>query len=37
MQRFTHTVHHYEPWALLLLGLMLLSLLMDYTILRHIP
>ena len=37
VQRFTHTEDHYEPWALLLLGLLLLSLLMDYTILRHIP
>ena len=37
VQRFTHTEDHYEPWALLLLGLMLLSLLLDYTLLRHIP
>ena len=37
VQRFTHTEDHYEPWALLLLGLLLLSLLMDYTLLRHIP
>ena len=37
VQRFTHTEDHYEPWALLLLGLLLLSLLLDYTILRHIP
>ena len=37
VQRFTHTEDHYEPWALLLLGLLLLSLLLDYTLLRHIP
>lgn len=37
VQRFTHTEDHYEPWALLLLGLLLLSLLLDYTMLRHIP
>ena len=37
VQRFSHTEDHYEPWALLLLGLLLLSLLMDYTVLRHIP
>ena len=37
VQRFTHTEDHYEPWALLLLGLLLLSLLMDFTLLRHIP
>ncbi len=37
VQRFTHTEDHYEPWALLLLGLLLLSLLLDYTVLRHIP
>ena len=37
VQRFTHTEDHYEPWALLLLALLLLSLLMDYTLLRHIP
>ena len=37
VQRFTHTRDHYEPWALLLLGLLLLSLLLDYTLLRHIP
>lgn len=37
VQRFTHTEDRYEPWALLLLGLLLLSLLLDYTILRHIP
>jgi len=37
VQRFTHTQDHYEPWALLLLGLLLLSLLLDYTVLRHIP
>ena len=37
VQHFTHTEDHYEPWALLLLGLLLLSLLLDYTILRHIP
>ena len=37
VQRFTHTEDHYEPWALLLLGLLLLNLLLDYTMLRHIP
>jgi len=37
VQRFTHTEDHYESWALLLLGLLLLSLLLDYTLLRHIP
>ena len=37
VQRFTHTEDRYEPWALLLLGLLLLSLLLDYTLLRHIP
>ena len=37
VQRFTHTEDHYEPWAILLLGLLLLSLLLDYTLLRHIP
>lgn len=37
VQRFTHTQDCYEPWALLLLGLLLLSLLLDYTMLRHIP
>jgi len=37
VQRFSHTQDHYEPWALLLLGLLLLSLLLDYTMLRHIP
>ena len=37
VQRFTHTEDHYEPWALLLLALLLLSLLLDYTLLRHIP
>ena len=37
VQRFTHTEDHYEPWALLLLGLLLLSLMLDYTMLRHIP
>ena len=37
VQRFTHTEDHYEPWAMLLLGLLLLSLLLDYTLLRHIP
>ena len=37
VQHFTHTEDHYEPWALLLLGLLLLSLLLDYTVLRHAP
>ena len=37
VQRFTHTEDHYEPWAMLLLALLLLSLLLDYTLLRHIP
>ncbi len=37
VQRYTHTEDRYEPWALLLLGLLLLSLLLDYTLLRHIP
>lgn len=37
VQRFSHTEDRYEPWALLLLGLLLLSLLLDYTLLRHIP
>ncbi len=37
VQRFTHTEDHYEPWAMLLLGMLLLSLLLDYTLLRHIP
>jgi Ca-activated chloride channel family protein len=37
VQRFTRTEDHYEPWALLLLALLLLSLLLDYTLLRHIP
>lgn len=37
VQRFTRTEDHYEPWSLLLLALLLLSLLLDYTLLRHIP
>ena len=37
VQRFTHTEDHYEPWALLLLALLLLGLLLDYTLLRRIP
>lgn len=37
VQRFTHTEDNYMPWAVALLLLLLLSTLLDYTLLRHIP
>lgn len=37
VQRFSHTEDHYEPWALAALLLVLLALLGQYTVLRHIP
>jgi len=37
VQNFSHTEDHYEPWAKWLLALLLLSLLLDYAVLRHLP
>lgn len=37
VQRFSHTEDHYEPWALAALLFILLALLLQYTVLRHIP
>ncbi|MBR1883073.1 MAG: VWA domain-containing protein [Muribaculaceae bacterium] len=37
VQRFTHTTDNYWPWALAFALLLLLAILADYTLLRHIP
>ena len=37
VQRFTHTRDDFMPWAWLLLALAALAMLLDYTVLRHIP
>ena len=37
VQRFSHTEDHYHPWAIALLVLLLLWMVGEYTMLRHIP
>ncbi len=37
VQRFTHTEDNYMPWALALLALLLIYLVGEYTVMRHIP
>ena len=37
VQRFSHTEDNYIPWAIVLLILLLLAAVIDYTLLRHIP
>lgn len=37
VQRFSHTEDNYMPWAVALLILLLLTAVIDYTLLRHIP
>ena len=37
VQRFSHTEDHYHPWAIALLVLLLVWMVGEYTVLRHIP
>ncbi len=37
VQNFSNTQDHYEPWAWALLALLVVSLLLDYTVLRRLP
>ncbi len=37
VQRFTHTEDNYLPWALALMTLLLIYLVCEYTVMRHIP
>ncbi len=37
VQRFSHIEDHYHPWAIALLVLLLVWMVGEYTVLRHIP